>query len=106
MNCNKEEIDSDTEWGDFDETSEVGSYRPLVESRTDSNIDEYPDINGMTNAREAMRKLPKAERLKIAEQVEDSRTKRPKFNWEVSKWNNQGYDLTRARGRLLCLYLL
>ena len=94
MNCGKEEIDSDTEWGDFDETSEVGSYRPLVESRTDSNIDEYPDINGMTNAREAMRKLPKAERLKIAEQV------------EVSKWNNQGNDVTRARGRLLCLYLL
>merc|ERR1719320_1292854 len=56
LNRGDEEIDSDTEWDDFDETSEVGSNRPLVESRQENLIDEYPDISGIMTAREAMKK--------------------------------------------------
>ena len=90
MNRGEEEIDTDTEWDDFEEGSEVGSNRPLVESRQDNVIDEYPDISGITTAREAMKKLPEAERLKIAEQVEEFRSERVKFDREVSKWDDQG----------------
>lgn len=42
----EEEVDSDTEWEETGDCSEVGSVRPQVESRTDSMIDEYPDISG------------------------------------------------------------
>ena len=42
----EEEMDSDTEWEEAGDVSEVGSVRPQVESRTDSLIDEYPDISG------------------------------------------------------------
>jgi len=58
LNRGEEEIDTDTDWEEEAEISEVGSVRPQVESRTGSVIDEYPDISGITNAREAMKKLP------------------------------------------------
>ena len=32
-------------------------------------VDEYPEISGITNAREAMKKMPEPDRAKIAEQV-------------------------------------
>ena len=47
----KEEEDSDTEWEETGDCSEVGSVRPQVESRTDSMIDEYPDISGEATLR-------------------------------------------------------
>ena len=60
---------------------QVGSNRPLVESRqSDMMVDEYPEISGITTAREAMKQLPEAERLKIAEQVEEFRSERVKFD--------------------------
>ena len=46
----EEEEDSDTEWEEAGDTSELGSVRPQVESRTDSVIDEYPDISGQATA--------------------------------------------------------
>ena len=32
-------------------------------------MDEYPEISGITNAREAMKKMPEPDRARIAEQV-------------------------------------
>ena len=32
-------------------------------------VDEYPEISGITNAREAMKKMPEPDRARIAEQV-------------------------------------
>ena len=46
LNREEEDVDSDTEWEEVGDVSEVGSVRPQVESRTDSMIDEYPDISG------------------------------------------------------------
>lgn len=43
-----------------------GISRP--ESAT-TDIDEYPDISGITNAREAMKKLPEEDKAKIEQQV-------------------------------------
>ena len=36
-------------------------------------VDEYPEISGITNAREAMKKMPEPDRAKIAEQVSSFR---------------------------------
>ncbi len=51
LNRAEEEIDTDTDWeeeGEMGEmlASETGSVRPQVESRTESVIDEYPNISG------------------------------------------------------------
>merc|ERR1719270_2143970 len=105
MNRGEEEIDTDTEWDDFDETSEVGSNRPLVESRQEDLIDEFPDISGITTAREAMKKLPEAERIKIAEQVEEFRSERVKFDREVSKWDDQGNDVI-VLAKHMCMIMM
>ena len=51
LNREEEDLDSDTEWEETGDVSEVGSVRPQVESRTDSMIDEYPDISGEATAR-------------------------------------------------------
>ena len=101
----EEEIDSDTEWDDFDETSDIGSNRPAVESRQEDLIDEFPEISGITTAREAMKKLPEAERLKIAEQVEEFRSERVKFDREVSKWDDQGNDVI-VLAKHMCMIMM
>merc|ERR1719323_2935916 len=98
------EIDTDTEWDDFDE-SEVGSNRPAVESRTESVIDEYPEISGITTAREAMKNLPEEERLKIAEQGEEFRSERGKFDREASKWDDQGNDVI-VLAKHMCMIMM
>ena len=47
-------------------------------------VDEYPEISGITNAREAMKKMPEPDRARIAEQVSTLRfltTFECKNNW-------------------------
>ena len=105
MNRGEEEIDTDTEWEEFDETSEIGSNRPLVESRQEDLIDEFPEITGITTARDAMKQLPEAERLKIAEQVEEFRSERVKFDREVSKWDDQGNDVI-VLAKHMCMIMM
>merc|ERR550539_628998 len=105
MNRGEEEIDSDTEWDDFEEGSEIGSSRPQVESRQQDDIDEFPDISGITTAREAMKNLPESEKLKIAEQVEEFRNERAKFDREVSKWDDQGNDVI-VLAKHMCMIMM
>merc|ERR1719219_2524348 len=105
LNRGEEDIDSDTEWDDFDETSEAGSNRPLVESRQENLIDEYPDISGIMTAREAMKKIPEAEKAKIQEQVEEFRTEQLKFDREVSKWDDNGNDVI-VLAKHMCMIMM
>ena len=105
MNRGEEEIDTDTEWDDFDETSDIGSNRPLVESRQEDLIDEFPEISGITTARDAMKQLPEAERIKILEQVEEFRSERVKFDREVSKWDDQGNDVI-VLAKHMCMIMM
>ena len=93
LNRGDEDFDTDTDWEDENEVSEIGSVRPQVESRTDSVIDEYPEITGITNAREAMKKLPEEEREKINQQVEVFRVEKRAFDHEVSKWDDNGNEV-------------
>ena len=45
-------------------------------------VDEYPEISGITNAREAMKKMPEPDRAKIAEQVSSFRYFLSTFEWK------------------------
>eukprot|EP00095_Tigriopus_kingsejongensis_P002507 maker-scaffold185_size275389-snap-gene-0.14 protein:Tk02507 transcript:maker-scaffold185_size275389-snap-gene-0.14-mRNA-1 annotation:"catenin alpha" len=86
------DIDSDTEWENPEVAeSEVASTRP--DSTTTELVDEYPDISGITNAREAMKKLPEEDRQKIMQQVETFKDEKRKFDLEVSKWDDNGNDV-------------
>ena len=82
-----------------DERSEEGDYprdeleESVVESRCESVMDEYPEIQGICNAREAMEKLPEEEKEKILQQVEVFRVEKRAFDREVSKWDDQGNEV-------------
>merc|ERR1712150_280372 len=67
---------------------------PLLRNSTVGQmVDEYPDISGITNAREAMKNMPEPDKEKIAEQVEVFKTKKRLFDQEVSKWDDNGNDI-------------
>ena len=105
LNRGEEDIDSDTEWDDMDDQSEIGSQRPLVESRQEEIVDEFPHISGITTAREAMKKLPEDEKVKIQAQVEEFRTEQMKFDREVSKWDDNGNDVI-VLAKHMCMIMM
>ncbi len=68
----QDDYDSDTEWENTESVAGTVTSQPGIVSRPESattDIDEYPDISGITNAREAMKKLPEEDRAKIEQQV-------------------------------------
>jgi catenin alpha len=92
------EFDSESDWEE--EQSEMGGT--IV---PDSTIDEYPEIYGISSAREAMKILPEEEKIKIAEQVEEFKTERQKFDKEVSKWDDKGNDVI-GLAKHMCLIMM
>ena len=56
-------------------------------------VDEYPEVSGITTARDAMKKMPEQDRAKILEQVEVFKVEKRKFDIEVSKWDDNGNDI-------------
>ena len=68
-------------------------------------VDEYPEISGITNAREAMKKMPEPDRAKIAEQVEVFRTEKRLFDQEVSKWDDNGNDVI-VLAKHMCMIMM
>lgn len=112
LNRTIEEIDSELEM-DYEENN----YEYLSKSSVHSDLDEYPDVSGITNTREAYRLISAEEKQKIADQVEKFRTEKSRFDREVAKWDEKGNDIiviakkmcyvmidmtefTRGRGRL------
>ena len=78
----------------------------MPESRVaETLVDEYPEVHGITTAREAMKKLPEEERIKIAEQVEEFKNERQKFDREVSKWDDNGNDVI-VLAKHMCLIMM
>ena len=72
------DYDSDVEWDNPDIESTVGgnsrpeSTLPLGAIGSGGElVDEYPEISGVTTAREAMKKMPEKDKAKIAEQASD-----------------------------------
>ena len=107
LNRAADDVDSDTEWEnqevDSQATGTVGTPRP--ESTTTEMVDEYPEISGITSAREAMKKMPEPDRAKIAEQVEVFRTEKRLFDQEVSKWDDNGNDVI-VMAKHMCMIMM
>eukprot|EP00096_Caligus_rogercresseyi_P008841 TRINITY_DN2865_c0_g1_i2.p1 TRINITY_DN2865_c0_g1~~TRINITY_DN2865_c0_g1_i2.p1 ORF type:complete len:919 (-),score=280.05 TRINITY_DN2865_c0_g1_i2:580-3336(-) len=97
----EDDIDSDTEWEILDERASTQT-RP---DSTTTEIDEYPEITGITNAREAMKKLPEEDRAKIAQQVETFKLEKSKFDQEVSKWDDKGNDII-VLAKHMCMIMM
>lgn len=68
-------------------------------------VDEYPDISGITTAREAMRKMTEEDKQKIAQQVEFFRSEKLKFDLEVAKWDDAGNDII-VLAKHMCMIMM
>ena len=68
-------------------------------------VDEYPEVSGVTTAREAMKRMPEKDKAKIAEQVEVFRVEKRKFDIEVSKWDDNGNDII-VLAKHMCLIMM
>ncbi|XP_076372285.1 catenin alpha-like [Tachypleus tridentatus] len=88
MNRTAEELDSETEI-EYDENT----YDTRSKSSAHTDFDEYPEISGISNTRDAYRFVSEEEKQKIAAQVETFRTEKSKFDREVAKWDDTGNDV-------------
>lgn len=68
-------------------------------------VDEYPDISGITTAREAMGKMPEEDKQKILQQVEFFRNEKLKFDREVAKWDDTGNDII-VLAKHMCMIMM
>nr|CAH7740292.1 unnamed protein product [Callosobruchus chinensis] len=76
-----------------------------LETRSKSSVDEYPDISGITTAREAMGKMPEEDKQKILQQVEFFRSEKLKFDREVAKWDDTGNDII-VLAKHMCMIMM
>lgn len=83
------------EWRNFDNSkTKLTILKPIASVHTgEGTVDEYPDISGITTAREAMRKMTEEDKQKIAQQVELFRKEKMTFDSEVAKWDDNGNDI-------------
>lgn len=68
-------------------------------------VDEYPDISGITTAREAMRKMTEEDKQKILQQVEFFKSEKLKFDREVAKWDDAGNDII-VLAKHMCMIMM
>ncbi|XKL59113.1 hypothetical protein PGB90_000129 [Kerria lacca] len=103
MNRTDEELDpediEDEDHCTFDTRSRSSAHTG------DHGVDEYPDISGITTAREAMRKMTEEDKQKIAQQVEHFRSEKLKFDREVAKWDDAGNDII-VLAKHMCMIMM
>ncbi|XP_001657217.2 catenin alpha isoform X4 [Aedes aegypti] len=92
MNRSSDELDTDTEFEPVEDMTVETRSRSSAHTG-DQTIDEYPDISGITTAREAMRKMNEEDKQKIMQQVELFRREKLTFDSEVAKWDDTGNDI-------------
>uniref|UniRef100_A0A0K8TL21 Putative alpha-catenin n=1 Tax=Tabanus bromius TaxID=304241 RepID=A0A0K8TL21_TABBR len=92
MNRTSEDLDTDTEFEPVEDMTLETRSRSSAHTG-DQTVDEYPDISGITTAREAMRKMTEEDKQKIAQQVELFRREKLTFDSEVAKWDDTGNDI-------------
>jgi catenin alpha len=103
--------DSDNEWANpevIDGGSETASNRPdstRPQSTTAELVDEYPEISGITNAREAMKLLTEEDKEAIVKEVEVFKEEKRKFDIEVSKWDDNGNDVI-VLAKHMCMIMM
>ena len=87
MNRTVDELDSDAEI-----EIEENIYETRASSKA-SEVDEFPGVAGVSNARDVYRLMPEEEKEKIVAAVETFRTEKNKFDREVAKWDDRGNDI-------------
>lgn len=100
MNKTAEELDSETEIEFEANTSETKS-----KSSAHTDFDEYPEISGINNTRDAYRYISEEDKQKIAAQVENFRTEKSKFDREVAKWDDTGNDVI-VLAKQMCMIMM
>ncbi|XP_017787094.1 PREDICTED: catenin alpha-like isoform X2 [Nicrophorus vespilloides] len=97
---------------DLDPEDVVVDENYTLETRSKSSahtgehgVDEYPDISGITTAREAMGKMPEEDKQKILQQVEYFRSEKLKFDREVAKWDDTGNDII-VLAKHMCMIMM
>ena len=97
------ETESDVEYENEKDNSNTFETRSKSSVYTD--LDEYPEIQGISNAREAYRLVSEEEKQKIAAQVETFRTEKNKFDLEVEKWDTEGNDII-VIAKSMCMIMM
>lgn len=103
MNRSDEELDPEDV--EFDEHYTIETRSKSSAHTNEHGVDEYPDISGITTAREAMRKMTEEDKLKIAQQVEHFRSEKLKFDREVAKWDDTGNDII-VLAKHMCMIMM
>ncbi|UYV60773.1 CTNNA1 [Cordylochernes scorpioides] len=99
--CTAEELDSETEIEFEANTSDTKSKS----SAQTAEFDEYPEITGINNTRDAYRFVSEEEKQKIAAQVENFRTEKSKFDREVAKWDDSGNEVI-VLAKHMCMIMM
>nr|XP_054917430.1 catenin alpha-like [Dermacentor andersoni] len=105
---NRFDVDSEDE---MDGSNLSGSWASLSSQRSGASsahtadYDEYPDISGINNTRDAYRLVSEEEKQKIAAQVETFRTEKNKFDREVAKWDDTGNDII-VLAKQMCMIMM
>lgn len=102
---NRDEEDLDPEDVDLDEQYTLETRSKSSAHTGEHGVDEYPDISGITNAREAMRKMTEEDKRKILQQVELFRREKMSFDNEVAKWDDAGNDIIML-AKHMCMIML
>lgn len=100
MNRTDEELDPE----DIEFDEQYATTDTTVRNK-ELGVDEYPDISGITTAREAMRKMTEEDKQKIAQQVEFFRSEKLKFDREVAKWDDTGNDII-VLAKHMCMIMM
>ncbi|GLH13432.1 uncharacterized protein GBIM_17998 [Gryllus bimaculatus] len=95
----------DPEDVEFDEHYTIETRSKSSAHTGEHGVDEYPDISGITTAREAMRKMTEEDKQKIAQQVEYFRSEKLKFDREVAKWDDTGNDII-VLAKHMCMIMM
>ncbi|XP_022127102.1 catenin alpha isoform X2 [Pieris rapae] len=102
---NREEEDLDPDDVELDEQYTLETRSKSSAHTGEHGVDEYPDISGITNAREAMRKMTEEDKRKILQQVELFRREKMTFDNEVAKWDDAGNDIIML-AKHMCMIML
>lgn len=95
MNRSDEDLDPDDVEVDVAPSATTG----------EPGVDEYPDISGITTAREAMSKMAEKDKQKIMQQVEIFKSEKIRFDREVAKWDDAGNDII-VLAKHMCMIMM
>ncbi|XP_045480743.1 catenin alpha-like [Harmonia axyridis] len=102
---NRADEDLDPEDVELDENYTLETRSKSSAHTGEHGVDEYPDISGITTAREAMGKMPDEDKRKILQQVEFFRSEKLKFDKEVAKWDDAGNDII-VLAKHMCMIMM